>query len=95
MESFRAFGSVPIGAVGEHAEQVAVRRARSYFGTVRGGDGRGNGPGTFHESNRVTETEKERLEARGGIEPPIKVLQTFALPLGDRAIRGKVVSFQS
>src|SRR6266404_5869704 len=27
------------------------------------------------------------LEARGGIEPPIKVLQTFALPLGDRASR--------
>jgi hypothetical protein len=26
------------------------------------------------------------LEARGGIEPPIKVLQTFALPLGDRAV---------
>ena len=25
------------------------------------------------------------LEARGGVEPPIKVLQTFALPLGDRA----------
>ena len=25
------------------------------------------------------------LEARDGIEPPIKVLQTFALPLGDRA----------
>jgi hypothetical protein len=25
------------------------------------------------------------LEARGGIEPPIKVLQTFALPLGERA----------
>ena len=29
--------------------------------------------------------EEEILEARGGIEPPIKVLQTFALPLGDRA----------
>jgi hypothetical protein len=29
--------------------------------------------------------EKERMEARGGIEPPIKVLQTYALPLGDRA----------
>jgi hypothetical protein len=29
--------------------------------------------------------EEEKLEARGGIEPPIKVLQTFALPLGDRA----------
>jgi hypothetical protein len=28
---------------------------------------------------------KRVLEARGGIEPPIKVLQTFALPLGDRA----------
>jgi hypothetical protein len=27
----------------------------------------------------------EILEARGGIEPPIKVLQTFALPLGERA----------
>jgi hypothetical protein len=26
------------------------------------------------------------LEARGGIEPPVKVLQTFALPLGDRAV---------
>ena len=27
----------------------------------------------------------EQLEARGGIEPPIEVLQTSALPLGDRA----------
>jgi hypothetical protein len=35
---------------------------------------------TIHESP-VTDF----LEARGGIEPPIKVLQTFALPLGDRA----------
>ena len=26
------------------------------------------------------------IEARGGIEPPIKVLQTFALPLGYRAV---------
>jgi hypothetical protein len=25
------------------------------------------------------------LEARGGIEPPIKALQASALPLGDRA----------
>jgi hypothetical protein len=24
----------------------------------------------------------EKLEAQGGIEPPMKVLQTFALPLG-------------
>jgi hypothetical protein len=30
----------------------------------------------------------KKLEARGGIEPPIKVLQTFALPLGDRAPAG-------
>jgi len=28
---------------------------------------------------------KKTLEARGGIEPPIEVLQTSALPLGDRA----------
>jgi hypothetical protein len=33
----------------------------------------------------VGEPRIEELEARGGIEPPIKVLQTFALPLGDRA----------
>ena len=26
------------------------------------------------------------MEARGGIEPPIKVLQTLALPLGYRAV---------
>ncbi len=32
--------------------------------------------------------EKE-LEARGGIEPPIMVLQTIALPLGDRATEPK------
>ena len=32
---------------------------------------------------------KKRLEAREGIEPSIKVLQTFALPLGDRAILKK------
>jgi hypothetical protein len=38
---------------------------------------------------------REKLEARGGIEPPIMVLQTIALPLGDRAFGGKVVSLQS
>jgi hypothetical protein len=32
------------------------------------------------------------LEARGGIEPPIKVLQTFALPLGDRAPFVKLIN---
>jgi hypothetical protein len=31
------------------------------------------------------------LEARGGIEPPIKVLQTFALPLGDRAFDSHIL----
>src|SRR5579863_1470904 len=30
------------------------------------------------------------LEARGGIEPPIEVLQTSALPLGDRALGGQL-----
>ena len=33
----------------------------------------------------LEEMDLRNLEARGGIEPPIKVLQTFALPLGDRA----------
>jgi hypothetical protein len=37
-------------------------------------------------SNRQLVCRGEELEARGGIEPPIKVLQTFALPLGDRAL---------
>jgi hypothetical protein len=32
------------------------------------------------------------LEARGGIEPPIKVLQTFAFPLGDRAFGSESIS---
>ena len=39
----------------------------------------------FEESLRYERPSRETLEARGGIEPPIKVLQTFALPLGDRA----------
>jgi hypothetical protein len=32
------------------------------------------------------------LEARGGVEPPIKVLQTLALPLGYRAAGRKKLS---
>jgi hypothetical protein len=32
------------------------------------------------------------LEARDGIEPPIKVLLTFALSLGDRAPEGTTAS---
>jgi hypothetical protein len=35
------------------------------------------------------------LEARGGIEPPIMVLQTIALPLGDRATGRKKLSVLS
>src|SRR5262249_44905229 len=41
---------------------------------------RGNTP-TFGWLLRI----QKILEARGGIEPPVKVLQTFALPLGYRA----------
>jgi hypothetical protein len=42
---------------------------------------------TLMREHRTTEfgDSEKLLEARGGIEPPIKVLQTFALPLGDRA----------
>jgi hypothetical protein len=36
-------------------------------------------------SGKFEEVVAEKLEARGGIEPPIRVLQTLALPLGDRA----------
>src|SRR5260370_3507386 len=36
-------------------------------------------------NHRNPTREGESLEARGGIEPPIMVLQTIALPLGDRA----------
>ena len=32
---------------------------------------------------------EEILEARGGIEPPVKVWQTYALPLGDRATEAR------
>jgi hypothetical protein len=66
-----------------------------------GGNVRENGLRTFHESNRANEEtvksaeEKERLEARGGIEPPIMVLQTIALPLGYRAAGGKKLSVLS
>jgi hypothetical protein len=45
--------------------------------------------GTLQRGNKVAFAFKlgveTVLEARGGVEPPIKVLQTFALPLGDRA----------
>jgi hypothetical protein len=52
----------------------------SYFGMVGGGDGRGKGQGVFHESNRRGERRAGggKLEARGGIEPPIMVLQTMS-----------------
>jgi Polypeptide deformylase len=35
---------------------------------------------------RILQHEIDHLEARGGIEPPIGVLQTLALPLGHRAL---------
>jgi hypothetical protein len=40
-----------------------------------------------HEASaiKVLVSVRKKLEARDGIEPTIKVLQTFALPLGDRA----------
>ncbi len=40
---------------------------------------------TISAKNSAKKFRQKILEARGGIEPPIKVLQTFALPLGDRA----------
>jgi hypothetical protein len=48
----------------------------------------------------IKQFERKILEARGGIEPPIMVLQTIALPLGDRATglrscQFSVISYQS
>jgi hypothetical protein len=40
---------------------------------------------TRHSPNRQRAPPELELEARGGIEPPIKVLQTLAFPLGYRA----------
>ena len=37
----------------------------------------------------------EGMEARGGIEPPIKVLQTYALPLGYRAPGNQATSISN
>jgi hypothetical protein len=39
----------------------------------------------LRDSRRANANGVRFLEARGGIEPPMKVLQTFALPLGYRA----------
>jgi hypothetical protein len=36
-------------------------------------------------------SEKLKLWRRGGIEPPLKALQAFAFPLGDRA--AELISF--
>ena len=41
----------------------------------------------------IKQLERKILEARGGIEPPIMVLQTIALPLGDRATGLKSCQF--
>jgi hypothetical protein len=56
---------------------------RSYS---RSAPGRGEQEGRHHPNFCSARRSQEALEARGGIEPPIKVLQTFALPLGDRAL---------
>jgi hypothetical protein len=35
------------------------------------------------------------LEARGGIEPPMRVLQTLALPLGYRALKALTINIRA
>src|SRR5579862_3046201 len=62
------------------------RTMRRGSSTARPGASRetkGAGRSAQNDSNPTAATAE--LEARGGIEPPMKVLQTFALPLGDRA----------
>ena len=43
----------------------------------------------------IKQFESKILEARGGIEPPIMVLQTIALPLGNRATGLKSCQFST
>jgi hypothetical protein len=45
--------------------------------------------------NAVDWNQGSVLEARGRIELPIKVLQTFALPLGDRAFANRTVFYNT
>ena len=49
----------------------------------------------FEDSLEYEGVFEKSLEARGGIEPPIKVLQTFALPLGDRATESGGIKTQA
>jgi hypothetical protein len=58
-----------------------VTSNRGHFGSLTANVSR-----ALRDSPRIRTL--QNLEARGGIEPPIKVLQTFALPLGDRASAG-------
>jgi hypothetical protein len=39
------------------------------------------------QATPVSIDDERMLEARGGVEPPMRVLQTLALPLGYRAIK--------
>lgn len=45
------------------------------------------GPSEFENSLETQQTQKNRLEARVGIEPTMQLLQSRALPLGDPALR--------
>jgi hypothetical protein len=68
-----------------------VGRNRAQLGSENGfANGRkaGGGCTVLPDKNYITSLWKikRELEARGGIEPPIMVLQTIALLLGDRAL---------
>src|SRR5580658_5711444 len=69
------------------SESFARKQEKEFTGCTNKVQGRGNEclePFGFVEA-LLHGGVRKRMEARGGIEPPIKVLQTFALPLGDRA----------
>src|SRR5713101_639565 len=85
----------------ERPEEVS-HRSWAESGATRRETGPGNGRRTedqwtyadLPEQNCITllSKVKRELEARGGIEPPIMVLQTIALPLGDRATGRRMLS---
>lgn len=67
-------------AHGQNRSKVLLER----YARIRPTTGQKKGQNTGDLDDSCPSSKKE-MEARGGIEPPMMVLQTIALPLGDRA----------
>jgi hypothetical protein len=69
------------------AWRIGVRGAHPFAQNAKGWGthSRNNVKKITQRNGPSRQLSEELLEARGGIEPPIRVLQTLALPLGHRA----------